>query len=55
VRSNLKIVIVAIKKAPRRMIFNPAPKTVIEASDILVAIGHREHLDQLDKLAADHL
>jgi voltage-gated potassium channel len=52
VRSNLKIIIVAIKKAPGRMIFNPAPDTVIEAGDILVVIGHREHLDQLDKLAS---
>jgi voltage-gated potassium channel len=51
VRSNLKIIIVAIKKAPGHMIFNPAPETLIEAGDILVAIGHREHLDQLDKLA----
>jgi voltage-gated potassium channel len=47
----LKIIIVAIKKAPGHMIFNPAPETLIEAGDILVAIGHREHLDQLDKLA----
>jgi voltage-gated potassium channel len=52
VRSSLKVIIVAIKKAPGKMIFNPAPEEVIEAGDILVAIGHREHLDQLEELAS---
>jgi voltage-gated potassium channel len=52
VRSNLKIIIVAIKKAPGKMLFNPPPEAVIDAGDILVAIGHRDQLDQLDKLAS---
>jgi voltage-gated potassium channel len=50
-RADLKIIIVAIKKTAGHMIFNPAPQTVIEAGDILVAIGHRDQLDQLAQLA----
>jgi uncharacterized protein with PhoU and TrkA domain len=33
------------------MIFNPPPETTIEVGDILLAIGHREQLDELDRLA----
>jgi voltage-gated potassium channel len=50
-RVDLKIIIVAIKKKEGHMQFNPAPETVLEADDILVAIGHKEHLAQLEALA----
>jgi len=33
------------------MLFNPAPESVLDAGDILVAIGHKDHLKQLDLLA----
>lgn len=51
-RSELKIIIVAIKKAADGMLFNPDPETTIMPGDILVAIGHKEQLQQLEKLAA---
>ncbi|HYT91422.1 MAG TPA: potassium channel protein [Gemmataceae bacterium] len=51
VRANLKVIVVAIKKTTGNMIFNPAPETAIEAGDILVAIGDRQHLDALEKIA----
>src|SRR5262249_13756786 len=50
-RSDLKIIVVAIKKRGGKMVFNPAPETALEAGDILVAIGRRDHLDQLEALA----
>jgi voltage-gated potassium channel len=51
IRSDLKVIIVAIKKASGKMQFNPDPEKPIEAGDTLVAIGDREHIDQLDELA----
>jgi voltage-gated potassium channel len=51
VRQDLGIIIVAIKKPEGRMVFNPAPSTVIEAGDLLITLGHRQQLDRLEKLA----
>jgi voltage-gated potassium channel len=50
-RAELKVIIVAIKRASGKMIYNPDPDLRIEVGDILVAIGRRENLDQLDVLA----
>jgi voltage-gated potassium channel len=52
IRADLKTMIVAIKKQAQHMVFNPPPDAQIEAGDILIAIGARESLDQLDKLAS---
>jgi voltage-gated potassium channel len=51
-RADLRVMIVAVKKPTGRMVFNPASDETIEAGDILVAIGRREHLDQMEKLAS---
>jgi voltage-gated potassium channel len=51
-RQDLGVIIVAIKKASGKMVFNPASEVTLEAGDILIAIGDRQHLDQLDLLAA---
>ncbi len=51
VRDDLGVIIVAIKKSSGKMVFNPPAEAVLEAGDILVAIGDRPHLDQLEKLA----
>lgn len=51
VRQDLGIIIVAIKKPEGRMVFNPAPSTVLEAGDLLITLGHRQQLDRLEKLA----
>ncbi|MCX5661542.1 MAG: potassium channel protein [Planctomycetota bacterium] len=45
------LMIVAIKKPTGQMVFNPPVETVFEVGDILIAIGHRDHLGALDKLA----
>ncbi len=52
IRADLKVIVVAIKKGRGDMVFNPAPETVIDAGDIVVAIGDRQHLDELEKLAS---
>jgi voltage-gated potassium channel len=51
IREELHVLVVAIKKGAGMMVFNPPPETKIEVGDIVVAIGDREHLDQLEKLA----
>ena len=52
VRQDLGIIIVAIKKPVEgRMVFNPAPDTVIEPGDLLITLGHRQQLDRLERLA----
>jgi len=51
VRSELGIIIVAVKKPDGRMVFNPASEFVIEAGDLLITLGHRQQLDRLERLA----
>ena len=36
--------IVAIKKSEKEMLFNPGPDAVLEAGDVIVAIGKQEDL-----------
>lgn len=50
-RKELGLIIVAVKQADGRMLFNPPSETVLMTGDILIALGDRKHLDQLDKLA----
>jgi voltage-gated potassium channel len=45
------VIVVAIKKASGKMVFNPPSDTLLETGDTLVVIGDRQHLDQLEKLA----
>ncbi len=52
VRQDLGIIIVAIKKATGKMVYNPPPEAILESGDILIILGHREQLDQVEKLAA---
>jgi voltage-gated potassium channel len=50
-RQDYGIIIVAIKKVGGRMIFNPPSDARIEGGDILIVLGHRQQLDQLEQLA----
>ena len=34
------------------MVYTPPPETVLEAGDTLIALGQRDQLDQLEKMAA---
>jgi voltage-gated potassium channel len=50
-RADLRVIIVAIKRKDGEMLFNPDPESTLQAGDILVAIGHKEHLRHLEELA----
>lgn len=52
IRSELNIVIVAIKKAGGEMTFNPSGETRLTHGDLLVAIGQADSLGALKQLAA---
>jgi voltage-gated potassium channel len=51
IRSELGIIIVAIKKPGAKMVFNPAPEALLEAGDLLITLGHRQQLDRLEAMA----
>ena len=44
-------IILAVKKASGEMVFNPPPQYVMEAGDILIALGEKEGLTRLEELA----
>jgi voltage-gated potassium channel len=50
-RADHQIIVVAIKKHLGRMLFNPPPETILEAGDILIAVGSLDHLGTLGQLA----
>jgi len=52
-RQEFGIIIVAIKKSSGEMVFNPPGDATIQAGDILIVLGHRQQLDQLEKLARE--
>ena len=51
IRAELDIVIISIRRANGDSIFNPAGDTVIDAGDILIAIGNVEALSRLNEMA----
>jgi voltage-gated potassium channel len=44
------VIVVAIKRAPGKMVFNPSPGEKIEAGDRLVVLGEAPHLRQVEPL-----
>jgi voltage-gated potassium channel len=51
IRSDLDVIIVAIRRQGGEMLFNPSPDSDIRPGDRLIAVGKRENLVQLEKLA----
>jgi len=51
IRSQLNIVIVSIRRTDGQIIFNPNGETLIQAGDMLIAIGAAESLSTLNALA----
>jgi voltage-gated potassium channel len=51
IRQDLSVIIVAIKKPEGGMIYNPPGDALMAAGDVLIALGHRQQLDQLEGLA----
>ncbi len=52
IRQNYDVIVIAIKKPNGRMVFNPGPEAVLEADDVLIALGDREQLGRLRKALA---
>ncbi len=50
IRPRFDLIIVAIKKADGKMIFNPSPQSIIELNDTLLAIGKQDNLTKLQKI-----
>lgn len=51
IRSDLDIIVIAIRRRDGDMIFNPAADTIIEELDALVVIGSHQSVDSLERLA----
>lgn len=51
VHPDLGIVVVGILRPNGELLYNPPADTVVEPDAILIALGQRRHLDQLEKLA----
>ena len=51
IRAELDVVVVSIRRQSGEILFNPAADSVIEAGDILIAIGRTESLTKLNQLA----
>ncbi len=49
IRRGLNLIITSIIKKGGKIIFNPGPFTVIEEADILIAMGKRERLNDLER------
>jgi voltage-gated potassium channel len=52
IRSELDVVIIAIRRRNGQMIFNPTGDTILESGDLLIAIGRAESLLELDRQAS---
>ncbi len=48
------VIVMAIRKADGRMVFNPPADTIICAGDYLIVMGRQENLDALEALLAEH-
>lgn len=51
VRQDLGVIIVAIKKPNGPMLYNPPGDAVVHSGDVLIALGHRQQLDQLQEFS----
>ena len=51
IRQDLGVIIVAIMRPGGHMIFNPPPETAMLPGDILITLGPRPKLDELEALA----
>jgi voltage-gated potassium channel len=51
IRQQADVIILGVKPAEGALVFNPAPETVIRASDTLIVIGADSHLKKLEALA----
>ena len=53
-RDDLGVVVIAIRSPDGEIVFNPKGDTVIETGCIVVVVGRREQLDELEEVATGH-
>lgn len=51
IRQSMGVIIVGIKNSDGQMVFNPPPSMVIEAHSVLITLGERKAINQLEKIA----
>ncbi len=51
IRQSMGIIIVCIKKPDGHMLFNPSPATIIDPGAVLITLGERPAIIQLEKIA----
>ncbi len=51
IRRNMGIIIVGIKQTDGQMIFNPPPDKVIDPGSVLIILGKRQSINQLERIA----
>jgi voltage-gated potassium channel len=54
IRQSMGIIIVGIKQVNGQMLFNPPPASVIEPSSVLITLGERTAINQLEKIAGGY-
>ncbi len=52
-RRNVGVIVMAIRRADGRMLFNPPADTAVEAGDFLIVMGRQDDLATLETLVAD--
>ncbi len=55
IRQSMGIIIVGIKQVDGQMLFNPPPTSVIEPNSVLITLGERPAINQLEKIAGEAL
>ena len=53
IRQKLNLIIVAIKRADGKMLFNPTPENTLRAGDTLIVLGLRKNLEALEEMVSD--
>ncbi|MSR54138.1 MAG: potassium channel protein [Gemmataceae bacterium] len=51
-REAMGIVVLAMRQPDGEIVFNPKGESTIEPSSVIVVVGRREHLDELERIAA---
>ncbi|MEW6267442.1 MAG: potassium channel protein [Thermodesulfobacteriota bacterium] len=50
IRRDLDLIVIAIKTAEGRMLFNPSAQALIQVGDTLIAMGQRDNMDRLARI-----
>jgi voltage-gated potassium channel len=51
-RDEMGVVVIALRAADREIVFNPKGDSVLEAGSVVVVVGRRDQLNELERLAA---